>query len=192
MGREVRRACTRRESVQMIFGKTPLAGAYVIEIEPLCDDRGLFARFYCNREFLSAGVSFHIAQSSISFNNRQGTLRGMHLQRNPKAEAKLVRCTSGSIFDVIIDLRDDSPTYCKWFGTELTSANRKMIYVPEGFAHGFQTLIDSSEVEYHISQSYSAQHVDGVRWNDPCFSINWPLEVTLISERDRNFPNYLK
>jgi dTDP-4-dehydrorhamnose 3,5-epimerase len=176
----------------MIFGKTPLAGAYAIELEPLGDDRGLFARYYCDAEFLQKGVSFRIAQSSISFNKQQGTLRGMHFQKYPKAEAKLVRCTRGAVYDVIIDLRVDSPTYCEWVAMELTGANRKMMYVPQGFAHGFQTLADDTELEYQISESYSAEHADGVRWNDPCFSIKWPLEVTSISARDMSFPDYSK
>ena len=192
MGWKVRGAHSVGKSIRMIFGATPLQGAYAIEPETMGDDRGFFARYYCGDEFLQKGVSFRIAQSSISFNKHKGTVRGMHFQKHPKAEAKLVRCTQGAVYDVIIDLRADSPTYCRWFAAELTAANLKLLYVPQGFAHGFLTLADNTELEYQISKSYSAQHAEGVRWDDPCFSISWPLEVTSMSARDKNFPDFQK
>ena len=165
--------------------KTPLEGVYVIEIEPARDERGFFARTYCDRE-LGAFLP-HIAQSSVSFNPHRGTLRGMHYQRAPHAEAKLVRCARGAVYDVAVDLRT-----ARWFGTELTHDNDRMLFVPAGFAHGFQTLEDDTEVSYQMSREYRPEAAAGFRWNDPAFAIQWPLDVTLISERDRSWPDFTR
>ena len=174
----------------MRFVETPLAGAYVVEIEPLEDERGFFARSWCREEFGARGLSAILAQCSISFSKARGTLRGMHYQASPFEEAKLVRCTAGAVYDVILDLRADSTTFKRWFAAELTTANRKMLYVPEGFAHGFQTLEDNSEVFYQISEFYRQGYARGVRWNDPAFGITWPAGEKIISERDRSFPDF--
>jgi dTDP-4-dehydrorhamnose 3,5-epimerase len=174
----------------MIFRETALKGAYIVEPERVEDERGFFARTWCRRELEDHGLNPKLAQCSISFNRRRGTLRGMHFQMEPHAEAKLVRCTSGAIFDVIVDLRAQSQTYKRWAGFELTETNRTMLYIPEGFAHGFLTLADNVEVFYQISVSYSAAHARGVRWNDPAFAIEWPGEVVVISERDRGYMDF--
>lgn len=173
----------------MKFIDLPLAGAYVIEIEKIADERGFFARTWSAEEFGARGLNRNLAQCSISFNTRRGTLRGMHYQE-PYAETKLVRCCSGAIYDVIVDVRPNSATYCRWHAVELTSENRKMLYVPEGFAHGFQTLADNTEVFYQISEVYRPEYARGVRWNDPLFGIRWPIRDMVISERDRNFPDH--
>ncbi len=169
----------------MKFTQTKLAGAYIIDIERLEDERGFFARSWCEQEFREHGLNPRLAQCSISFNRQRGTLRGMHYQIAPDEEAKIVRCTAGSIHDVIIDLRPESPTFTRWVGVELSAENRRMLYVPEGFAHGFQTLADNSEVFYQISEFYAPASARGVRWNDPRFGITWPLEVTTMSDKDR-------
>ena len=174
----------------MIFTPTPLAGAFVIEPEPLEDARGLFARTWCRRELEARGLETAIAQCSTSFNKRKGTLRGMHYQLPPFAETKLVRCTRGSMFDVIIDLRSESPTFTRHFAVVLTADDRKTMYVPIGFAHGFQTLEDDTEVLYQISEFYSPEHSHGVRWDDPVFQIPWPPDDRTISERDRSYPDF--
>ena len=174
----------------MKLNKISLTGAFLIEMEPIVDNRGFFARTWCADEFKLNGLNPKLAQCSISFNARKGTLRGMHYQDVPFMEAKLVRCSSGGIYDVIVDLRPKSPTFCKWFAAELTSENRKMIYVPEGFAHGFQTIADNSEVIYQISESYHPESARGIRWNDPRFGIKWPIENPLLSERDAAFPEF--
>jgi dTDP-4-dehydrorhamnose 3,5-epimerase len=171
----------------MIFTETPLKGAFVIEPQRKEDERGFFARIWCAEEFESHALSARLAQCSISFNRRKGTLRGMHYQAAPYEEAKLVRCTKGAIFDVIIDLRADSPTYLKHFNVELTESNRAMLYVPEGMAHGFQTLEDGTEVFYQISQPFHPESARGVRWDDPAFAIQWPPADRIISDRDRSF-----
>jgi dTDP-4-dehydrorhamnose 3,5-epimerase len=168
----------------------PLSGAYLIELEPRFDDRGFFARTWCAEEFQRLGLNSHLAQCSISWNQWRGTLRGLHYQAEPNAEAKLVRCCSGAIYDVIVDLRRPSPTYGKWSVAELTADNRKMLYVPEGFAHGFQTLVDRTEVSYHISVSYHPEFARGVRWNDPTFGIEWPISQPILSSRDRAFADH--
>ena len=172
----------------MIFQETPLPGAFVIEPERFEDERGFFARTWCRREFAERGLSTELAQCNTSFNTRQGTLRGMHFQVAPHAETKLVRCTRGAIYDVIIDLRPDSPAYRRWFAVELTAANLRQLYIPTGFAHGFQTLVDGSEVFYQISEFYHPDSVRGVRWDDPAFGIVWPLPVSVISPRDQAYP----
>jgi dTDP-4-dehydrorhamnose 3,5-epimerase len=174
----------------MIFKETELKGAYIVEIEPVEDDRGFFGRTFCRNEFEAHGLNPNVAQCSSSFSRRSGTLRGLHYQAAPYAEAKLVRCVAGSIFDVIVDLRTASSTRAQWFGLELRSRGRDMLYVPEGFAHGFETLEDDTEVLYQISQFYSPAAARGVRWNDPAFAIRWPREITVISDRDRKFPEY--
>jgi dTDP-4-dehydrorhamnose 3,5-epimerase len=215
----------------MIFAETKLKGAYLIEIQKLEDDRGFFARSYCFREFEAHGLNPRVVQCNISYNAKKGTLRGMHLQVKPHEEAKLVRCTMGSIYDVIVDLRPNSPTYCQWFGVELSSASSQfavgsslltadsslltrssspltahgsvvaadrspltahytMLYVPEGFAHGFITLEDDTEVFYQMSEFYAPDSGRGFRWNDPAFGFEWPMEPIVISQRDNTYPDY--
>lgn len=174
----------------MIFTETKLPGAYIIELEPRGDDRGFFSRAWCEREFEDAGLSTRISQANVSLSRDKGTLRGMHLQLPPAAEIKLIRCIRGAIYDVIIDLRPGSPTYCEWVGVELTAENRRAFYVPEGFAHGFQTLTEDCEVFYQVSHAYSPDHETGVRYNDPRFGIEWPGEVTVISDKDRSWPDF--
>jgi dTDP-4-dehydrorhamnose 3,5-epimerase len=174
----------------MIFQPTSLPGAYVIDIERYEDVRGFFARAWDPREFEAQGLNPRLAQCNISFNLKRGTLRGMHYQAPPHAETKLVRCTAGSLFDVIIDLRPDSPSYTRWFGMTLSAANRRMLYVPEGFAHGFQTLEDNTEVFYQVSAFYAPAAGRGVRWNDPAFGIVWPPAERVILERDATYPDF--
>lgn len=174
----------------MNFISIPLEKAYVIELEAMTDERGFFARSWCAQEFRLHGLNPNVAQCSVSFNARRGTLRGMHYQNEPYPEAKLVRCCSGAIYDVVLDLRPKSASYCKWFAVELTAANRKMLYVPEGFAHGFQTLADDTEVFYQTSESYRPECARGVRWNDPQFGIEWPIRDPIISQRDRTFADH--
>lgn len=174
----------------MKFTETNLPGAYIIELEPLQDERGFFARGFCKKEFDDLGLNTYIAQANISSNVHKGTLRGLHLQMAPFAETKLVRCTRGSIYDVIVDLRKNSATYKQWIGVELTGANYKMLYVPEGFAHSFITLQDRTDVMYHVTQYYNAASERGYRWNDPAFGIEWPLQPVVISPRDQNHPDY--
>ncbi len=176
----------------MIFKETALKGAYIIELEEIADERGFFARTYCRREFEERGLNNNVAQCSISYNTRRGTMRGMHFQSKPYAETKLVQCIRGAQYDVIIDLRPESKTYCGWIGIELSDKNKHLLYVPEGFAHGFQTLEDNTVVYYQISEFYTPQSAGGVRWNDPAFGIDWPLEDPIISEKDRQLPDYEK
>lgn len=173
-----------------MFVETFLKGAFVIDLEKREDDRGFFARAFCQREFAEHGLEVQVAQCNISFNERKGTLRGMHYQVSPFEEAKLVRCTRGSIYDVIIDLRGDSRTFGRPFGVELTARNRRMLYIPREFAHGFQTLEHDTEVFYQMSQYYSAEHSRGVRWNDPAFGIEWPPDERIISERDQQYSDF--
>jgi dTDP-4-dehydrorhamnose 3,5-epimerase len=175
----------------LIFTETKLAGAFVIELERHTDERGFFARTFCWQEFEAHGLKAEVAQCNVSFNKRKGTLRGMHYQAPPFAEAKLVRCTAGSIYDVIIDLRPASSTFKRHFGVELSAENRRMLYIPESFAHGFQTLEDDTEVFYQMAQQYSAEHARGVRWNDPAFGIEWPKGERIIIERDQNYPDFV-
>jgi dTDP-4-dehydrorhamnose 3,5-epimerase len=175
----------------MIFTETKLQGAFIIDIDRIEDERGFFARTWCQREFEAHGLCTQLAQCNISFNKSKGTLRGMHYQAAPYAEAKLVRCTSGAIYDVIIDLRPDSPTFKRWVAVELTADNRRMLFIPEGFAHGFQTLANGTEVFYQMSQFYAPEYARGVRWDDPAFKVSWPAEKRIISERDQAFPDFL-
>ena len=174
----------------MIFRETELNGAFLIEPERLEDNRGFFARAWCRKEFMAHGLTGALVQSNISFNKRTGTLRGMHFQTAPYEEAKLVRCTMGAVYDVIIDLRPDSSTFLRWIAAELTAENRKMLYVPENFAHGYQTLANNTEVFYQVSQFYSPGSEQGLRYNDPTFGIKWPMDVQVISHKDRSWPDY--
>lgn len=174
----------------MIFHETRLPGVFEIHLEPKTDERGFFARTWCQTEFEAQGLHPNLVQCSISFNTRQGTLRGMHYQAQPHAEAKLVRCTRGAIYDVVLDLRPDSYTYKEWLAVVLTADNRNMVYVPEGCAHGFLTLADETEVFYQMSEFYSPESARGVRWNDPAFHIVWPAAIEVISERDRTYPDF--
>lgn len=175
----------------MIMMETKLNGLYMIEPERLEDNRGFFARIWCEREFKAIGINPKLAQCSISFNRKKGTLRGMHYQDIPYKESKLVRCTMGAVYDVAIDLRPESNTFRQWISMELTAENRKMIYIPEGFAHGFLTLADNTEVFYQISEFYMSEYSRGVRWNDPAFRIHWPDKIAVISDRDQNYPDFL-
>ena len=175
----------------LIFKETKLAGAFVIEMERHSDERGFFERTYCEQEFEVHGLNTRVVQCNVSFNKRKGTLRGMHYQAAPFAEAKLVRCTAGAIYDVIIDLRPASATFKQHFAVELSAENHRMLYIPEDFAHGFQTLQDDTEVSYQMGQRYSAEHALGVRWNDPAFGIKWPEGERIIIARDQNYPDFV-
>lgn len=173
----------------MIFSPTELQGAYIVDIEPRRDERGYFARVWCAAEFEKQGLSTALVQCNVAYNHKRGILRGMHFQRPPHAEVKLVRCTKGAIYDVIVDLRAASPTYLGWVGVELTEDNHRMLYVPEGFAHGYVTLRDDSELFYQVSQYYSPDAEAGLRWDDPAVAIDWPpLGELLISAKDRVWP----
>ena len=176
----------------MNFVETPLKGAFIIEPERLEDDRGFFARTWCKREFEAHGLNPNMVQCNVSFNRARGTLRGMHYQAPPFEEAKLVRCTMGAIYDVLIDLRRGSLTFKQYFAVEISSRNFLMAYIPEGFAHGFLTLENNTEVFYQMSEFYAPDHARGVRWDDPTFGIEWPAEVKVISERDRTYPDFKK
>jgi dTDP-4-dehydrorhamnose 3,5-epimerase len=169
---------------------TELSGVALIELEPIEDQRGLFARSFCVDAFAEADIMFSVKQSNISFNNFAGTIRGMHYQRHPFEESKIVRCTRGAIFDVAVDLRPESETFCRWYGAELNAENRLALLVPPGCAHGFQTLTDSTEVLYLMSERYVADSSAGVRHDDPSFGIAWPEEVSSISDKDRNWPDF--
>ena len=174
----------------MKFVETELPGVYVIELEFLRDDRGSFARTYCAEEFDDLGIAFSVAQANISLNKYAGTVRGMHFQTDPHAESKIVRCTQGAIHDVAIDLRQESETYCEWLAVELNADNRFALLIPKGFAHGFQTLSDDTEVHYLMSAPYRPGAATGVRYNDPAFGVDWPLDVSNISERDLSWPDF--
>lgn len=174
----------------MLFTKTDLDGAWLIDPDPFRDARGWFARTFCEREFAEHGLETRFAQHSTSQNALKGTLRGMHFNRAPHAEAKLVRCLRGAIYDVIIDLRPGSPTYKRWIGAELTAENLRQIYIPRGFAHGFQTLTDACEIGYMISDFYVPEAATGVRHDDPAFAIEWPLPVTILSDKDKAWPDF--
>ena len=174
----------------MNFTETRLPGAFIVEPELGTDERGFFARIWCQREFAAHGLNPRLVQCNLSGNARAGTLRGLHYQVAPYEEAKLVSCLRGAICDVIVDLRPDSPTFRAWLAVELTAANRRMLYISEGFAHGFQTLEDDTEVCYQMSEFYAPEAARGLRWNDPAFGIRWPLPVKIISERDRNYEDF--
>ena len=174
----------------MIFIETKLSGAFLIDLDRKEDVRGYFARVFCAEEFRAKGLNSQVAQCSISFNRRKGTLRGMHWQAAPKAEAKLIRCTRGAIFDVIVDLRSDSPTRLQHITAELSADNGRMLYIPEGLAHGFQTLADDTEVFYQMTEYFASEYGRGARWDDPAFHITWPLPNPIMNERDRSWPDF--
>jgi len=174
----------------MLFSDTSLKGAYIIDIEKVEDERGFFARAWCQDEFRANDLITDWVQGNLSVNKRMGTLRGLHYQIAPFAETKLVRCTRGAFFDVILDLRPDSSTFGEWFGVRLSADEHRMLYVPEGIAHGFVTLVDNTEASYLVSQFYKPHAEAGVRYNDPAFGIQWPLEIQFISKKDTNWPNY--
>ena len=174
----------------MIFTKTKIAGVFVLDPERIEDERGFFARTWCQTEFQEHGIDPRLVQSNLSFNKRKGTLRGMHCQRSPHEETKIVRCTMGALYDVALDLRPDSPTFKQWVGETLTAANHRMFVVPPGCAHGFLTLEDNTEILYQMSAYYSPTHAAGARWNDPAFGIRWPGEVAVIADRDRNYTDF--
>jgi dTDP-4-dehydrorhamnose 3,5-epimerase len=174
----------------MIFHDTPLCGAYVIEPERKEDHRGFFARIFCTNELNERGLHSQLVQSNVGFSHAKGTLRGLHFQVAPHCEVKIVRCPRGAIYDVIVDLRPNSPTYKRWFGVELTADNCKMIYVPEGVAQGYITLEDNTEIYYHTSKFFHSASAWGVRYNDEAFGIAWPIEVAVISKQDASWANY--
>ena len=174
----------------MIFREIGLSGAYLIEPERLEDDRGFFARAWCEDEFAAHGLSARFVQGNVSFNKRRGTVRGMHFQIAPHEETKLVRCTRGAMYDVIIDLRPTSPTFKRSIGVELSAETRRSLYIPGGFAQGFQSLADDTEVLYHMGTFYSPAHARGVRWNDPAFSVRWSLPISCIAKRDSEYPDF--
>lgn len=175
----------------MRFLPTGFADLHIVEIEPHCDARGFFARTWCQREYEEAGLVSRLVQCSMSHNIRRGTLRGMHYQLPPFAEVKLVRCTAGAIQDVVIDLRPGSETYLRHFAIELTASNRRALYIPVGFAHGFQTLADETEVFYQMSEFFAPEAARGIRWNDPRFAIKWPMSDPIILDRDESYPDYV-
>lgn len=174
----------------MIFTETELSGAFIIDVERLSDDRGFFARAWCEDQFAAYGISRTPLQANVSSNPKKGTLRGMHFQLAPFEESKLVRCTRGAIYDVIVDLREESPTFGKWIGVELTADSFRQLFVPERFAHGFITLEDNTDVFYQVSAKYTPGAERGLRWDDPAINIKWPIEPRLISEKDRNHPDF--
>lgn len=176
----------------MKFIETDLSGAFIIEAQPIQDERGFFARTWCQREFEAYGLNPSLVQCNISYNKNKGTLRGMHYQAPPHEEAKLVRCIRGAIYDVVLDLRHNAPTFRQWVAVELTADNRRMIYAPEGFAHGFQTLEDDTEVFYQMSEFYHPECACGVRWDDLVFNIQWPIPKPILSDKDRSFPDFAK
>jgi len=174
----------------MIFTETVLKGAYIIDVEKIVDDRGFFGRLWCEEQLKAHNLNTKIVQSNVSLSKKRGTLRGMHFQKQPYQETKLVRCTKGAVYDVIIDLRPKSLTFKKWFGVELTENNHRMIYVPENFAHGFLTLQDNSEVYYLVTQFYNKEAESGLRYNDPAFNIFWPDKINEISDKDSKHLNF--
>jgi len=176
----------------MIFTEATLRGAFVIDLEPVEDERGMFARNWCQQEFGTQGLNVRWVQSNISVNRRKGTLRGMHYQVAPHEEVKLVRCTMGAVYDVIVDLRPTSPTYRDHIGLVLSAENHRGLYIPKQFAHGFLTLTDNSEVSYHMSEFYTPSSARGFRWDDPTFHIEWPEPFMVMSEKDRTWPTFFK
>jgi dTDP-4-dehydrorhamnose 3,5-epimerase len=175
----------------MVFKETRLKGAFIIELEKIVDDRGFFSRAWCQKEFEAHGLNPNVVQCNLSFNTSKGTLRGMHYQIAPHEEAKIVRCIRGKVYDVIIDLRLKSPTYLQWIGVEISSENRKMLYVPENFAHGYLTLADNTELFYQVSHFYSPESESGIRWNDRTVNIKWPqTNGLIITDKDKNWPDF--
>jgi dTDP-4-dehydrorhamnose 3,5-epimerase len=175
----------------MIFIETELKGVWIIKLEPIEDERGFFARTFCQDEFKRQGLNVNIAQCNLSYNRKKSTLRGMHYQAAPYGEAKLVGCIRGAIYDVVIDIRPYSKSFKQWISVELTDENRRWVYIPEGLAHGFLTLRDHTEVFYQVSEFYRPEFSCGIRWNDPAFSIDWPYDVVVISEKDKNYPDHI-
>ncbi|WAH37696.1 dTDP-4-dehydrorhamnose 3,5-epimerase [Alicyclobacillus dauci] len=171
----------------MKFIELKLAGSYLIELEPIHDERGFFARSWCVNEFEAHSLHTRLVQCNVSYNKKRSTLRGMHYQASPHQEAKLVRCTRGALYDVIVDLRPNSSTFQQWIGIELTADNHRSLYVPEGFAHGFQTLVDDTEVFYQMTEFYSPESARGLRWDDPVFGICWPIDNPILSDRDKGY-----
>ena len=190
MGWEIHRSDPGPGGGVLKFEPTPLPGAFVIEPEKLGDERGFFSRTFCQRQFAERGLEKEFVQSSISFNHDEATLRGLHYQAAPAEEAKLVRCTMGCLYDVIVDLRPDSPTFTKWHATQLSAENRRMVYIPRGLAHGFLTLQPNVEILYQITPHHDPALARGVRWNDPVLGIEWPRDVNVISARDRSYPDF--
>jgi dTDP-4-dehydrorhamnose 3,5-epimerase len=174
----------------MIFKETKLKGSFIIEIERLEDQRGFFARGWCKMEFESHGLESRLVQANISLTKKKGTLRGLHYQVAPHEETKIIRCTRGSVYDVVVDLRPNSPTYMQWLGVELSADNYRMLYVPRGFARGYQTLEDKTEIFYHVSEFYTPAAERGIRYDDPVFGISWPLRVEEMSDKDKSWPDY--
>ena len=174
----------------MVFQETTLPGAYVIEPKRINDHRGFFARIWCKNELQQQGLKAELVQSNVGFSYHKGTLRGLHFQKSPHAEVKIVRCTKGAVYDVIVDLRPESSSYKSWFGVELSEENCRMIYVPEGFAQGYVTLADNTEIYYHTSEFYNPGSAFGVRYNDPEFGIMWPIDIAVISQQDKEWPDY--
>jgi len=174
----------------MKFNEIPLEGAFTIDMEPMGDERGFFGRIFCSKEFTDRGIESRVVQANNSSSSQKGTLRGLHYQLTPQQETKLVRCIRGSIYDVILDMRPESSTFGQSFGTELSASNRRMMFVPKGFAHGFLTLTDDSEIIYFVSEFYSKKLERGIRWDDPKFNIYWPEIPRVVSDRDKNHPNY--
>ena len=190
MGRKVCHSYTRGENLFMKFFETELKGSYIIELERLEDERGFFTRIWDKKRMQDKGLDTDLVQMSFSFTKKKGTLRGMHFQKKPFEETKLVRCTRGKIFDVIIDLRTKSNTFMKWISVELNSDNLKMLYIPEGFAHGFQTLEDNTEVSYQMTQYYMPEFAEGIRWDDTQFNIDWPIKFPILSEKDNKYSDF--
>jgi dTDP-4-dehydrorhamnose 3,5-epimerase len=174
----------------MKFTELEIAGAYLVELEPIADERGFFARAFCSREFEEHGLKFNIVQTNDSFNYRKGTLRGLHYQRPPLLEAKLLRCISGAVYDVIADVRTDSPTFMKWTGVKLEASSRRMVLCPGGCAHGYQAIEDRSEVLYHVTHEYVRGAETGIRFDDPAFGISWPISTAIVSAKDRSWPDF--
>ncbi len=174
----------------MRITETPIAGAFLIEIDPIADERGFFARTWCVNELRRHGLQAGLVQCSLSHNRKRGTLRGLHRQVAPHEETKIVRCPRGGIYDVILDLRPDSPTYRRWHGAELSETNHRALYIPGGVAHGFQTLVDDSDVHYQMSEFFHPESARGVRWDDPAFGIAWPIADPIMSQRDRSYPAF--
>jgi dTDP-4-dehydrorhamnose 3,5-epimerase len=175
----------------MKFNSTDIDGLYYVDIDRLKDERGFFGRAFCRQEFDEIGLDSEVCQANISYNQRAGTLRGMHYQKPPYQESKFIRCIRGSIYDVVIDLRKNSPTYCHSFGIELNDENRTALFVPKDFAHGFVTLTDDTEVIYMVSQSYVPNAEEGIRWDDPVFAIDWPINPSLVSSKDAQWPDFV-
>lgn len=175
----------------MLFQPTSLAGAYLLDLQKVEDERGFFARSWCVQEFAEHGLDTRLVQCNISFNKQRGTVRGLHYQMPPFAETKVVRCSRGAIYDVIVDLRPESPTFLQWLGVTLSAENRTMFYVPQGFAHGFQTLADNTEVCYQMSEFYAPAYARGLRWDDPQVKVQWPLAITVMSMKDQCYPDFV-